>query len=160
MIEAPHIGLATARDARAIAELSRDTIEHGLQWAWTERRVCHSLADRATNVVVARCGGELAGFALMKYRSDDAHLLLLGVVPARRRQGIATALLAWLEETLRVAGVANVQVEVRAGNAAARALYAKLGFDEVGATRGYYQGVEDTIHLVREITPMSGDNLR
>jgi ribosomal-protein-alanine N-acetyltransferase len=153
MISAPDIGLATRADARRIALLSRDEVERGLRWAWTAPRVLRAIEDPDTNVVVARASGRLIGFALMKYDADRAHLLLLAVDPAHRRQRIATTLLAWLEQTLRVAGVAAVQVEVRATNAGALAFYAHLGFEPVNATSRYYQGVETAVHLVKELPP-------
>jgi ribosomal-protein-alanine N-acetyltransferase len=151
MIAAPNIGLALPADAEAIAELSRREIERGLRWSWTTARVRRSIADRETNVVVARDGDSIAGFALMTYRSDDAHLLLLAVSPGCRCQGVGSALIGWLEKTLLQAGIARVQVEVRQSNGVARAFYAKLGFEQVNASRGYYQGVENAIHLVKEL---------
>jgi [ribosomal protein S18]-alanine N-acetyltransferase len=151
MIDAPDIGLATLTDAQSIALISRDEIEHGLRWDWRPPRVRRAIEDRDTNVVVARHAASVIGFALMKYRSDDAHLLLLGVVPQHRRRGVATAMMSWLEETLRVAGIAAIQVEVRASNRAALAFYAKLGYEQVNATLRYYQGIETALHLVKEL---------
>ena len=151
MIETPDIGLATLADARAIALFSRDEIEHGLRWAWTPTRVRRAIEDRDTNVIVARKGKAVIGFALMEYRTDDAHLLLLAVAPDHRRKRIATAMLAWLEETLHVAGIATVQVEVRATNSVALAFYAKLGYEQVNATYRYYQGIETALHLVKKL---------
>ena len=45
MILVPTIRLATLRDARAIAEMSRDEIEAGLAWTWTPERVRRSIRD-------------------------------------------------------------------------------------------------------------------
>jgi len=151
MIATPDIALATRADTQSIALLSRDEIEQGLRWAWTSRRVRRAIEDRNTNVIVARDGTSVIGFAMMKYRSVDAHLLLLAVAPNHRRKGIATALLAWLEETLRIAGIAMIQVEVRASNHVAQAFYAKLGYEQVHATSRYYQGIETALHLVKEL---------
>lgn len=152
MITAPEIALATVADAHAIALLSRDEIEQGLRWSWTPSRVRRAIQDRETNVVVARDGTKIVGFAVMKYRAEDAHLLLLGVHAAYRRKGVASALLAWLEDTLGVAGAAAIQVEVRASNHVARAFYARLGYEQVNATSRYYQGVESAVHLVKELS--------
>ena len=151
MIAVPDIELACVGDAQSIALISRYEIEHGLRWAWTASRVRRSIEDRDTNVVVAREAGKVIGFALMKYESDRAHLLLLAVAPTRRRRGVAAAMLAWLEETLAVAGIEAVQVEVRASNSAALSFYARLGFEQVNATPRYYQGVETAVHLVKEL---------
>jgi ribosomal-protein-alanine N-acetyltransferase len=154
MSTAPEIGLARLADAQPIALISRDEIEHGFRWSWTPERVRRAIEHRETNVVVAREGTRVIGFALMEYRSDDAHLVLLGVAPDRRRLGIATAMLAWLEETLRVAGMVAIHVEVRASNRVAQAFYARLGYEKVNATSRYYQGIETALHLVKELQPM------
>ena len=149
VIAAPNIGLATPADAQSIAALSRDQIEQGLRWSWTASRVRRAIADRNINVIVAREGAVIIGFALMEYKSDRAHLLLLAVHPSHRRKGVGTAMLRWLEETLAVAGITAVQVEARASNAVAIAFYAKLGFEQVNATPRSYQGVETAVHLVK-----------
>ncbi len=72
MPAAPALRPATRGDAAAIATLSRDRIEQGLGWSWTAPRVLRSIADPASNVVVAGPAGQLTGFGIMKYRDDEA----------------------------------------------------------------------------------------
>jgi len=156
MISQVDITLAVASDAMAIAELSRDAIEHGLSWRWTARRVARSIRDSAANVIVARQGGVFVGFAIMKYEEDEAHLLLLAVPPAHRRKGVASALLEWLELTVRAAGISTVQLETRARNAAALAFYRQHGFEDAGRTPGYYEGVEDALKMVKDMSRVPG----
>jgi ribosomal-protein-alanine N-acetyltransferase len=141
------IRLATRAEAQKIAELSRVAIEYGLPWSWTPERVARSVADRATNVVVADAHGGLAGFAIMKYGDTTAHLLLLAVPEALRRRGIGSALLGWLEETARAAGIETVRAEVRLANPAARAFYRGNGYEEIDRITRYYQGREDALRL-------------
>ena len=77
--EQQSIELAKRSDARAIADLSRDVIEQGLGWSWTAPRVLKALRDEATNVIVARRHpgwDDVAGFAIMKYGDDTAHMQL------------------------------------------------------------------------------------
>ena len=143
------VTLAVPADAIEIAALSRDAIEHGLGWSWTARRVTRSLHDASTNVAVARRSGALLGFAIMKYGDEEAHLLLLAVHAARRRQGVGAALLAWLEATARVAGIGLIRLETRAHNTAARSFYGVHGFSETGLHEGYYQGVEDAMRMAK-----------
>lgn len=147
------IGLAAPTEAQAIAVLSRDEIEHGLRWSWTAPRVLRAIRDRNTNVVVAREGDRVVGFALLQYDADRAHLLLLGVARSHRRRGIATLIWQWLEETLRIAGAGAVQVELRQTNTVARAFYEKLGFELINASAKYYQGKETALHMVKELSP-------
>ena len=151
MITQHDVELAVAADALAISQLSRHAIEHGLSWSWTPQRVRRSIDDAATNVVVARQLGVLLGFGIMKYRDDEAHLLLLAVQVAHRRRGVASALYGWLEASARVAGAVSVQLEARARNIGARAFYRGQGFEEAGLRAGYYEGHEDAVRLVKRL---------
>ncbi len=81
MIDACAIRVAIPADASRIALMSRDYVEEGLGWGWTPARVARSIRDRATNVVLAEHRTELAGFGIMKYLDDEAHLLLFAVRP-------------------------------------------------------------------------------
>ena len=155
MITHHQIGLARVDEAGRIAMMSRDVIESGLRWTWTPQRVLRSVRNPATNTIVARYGREILGFAIMQYAEGDenpgAHLALLAVDPARRRQGIASALLAWLEVTARIAGMCRIRVETRADNLEARALYRKFGYHEAREILGYYQGVDDAVVLMKTL---------
>jgi ribosomal-protein-alanine N-acetyltransferase len=142
---------ARLAEAAEIAAMSRELIEYGLRWAWTPERVARSVHDRATHVIVARVGGRLAGFAIMRYGDDEARLDLLGVVEDRRRRGVGRALVAWLEKCALVAGITTIRLEVRAGNAGARAFYRRLGYRDVEYLDGYYQGREAAIRMGRRI---------
>lgn len=149
--EQQSIELAESADARVIADLSRDVIEQGLGWSWTAPRVLKALRDDATNVIVARQYGEVAGFAMMKYGDDSAHIVLLAVNAAHRRCGIGTALLRWLETTARTAGINAIRLEARANNHEARSFYQRLGFNEIGVRVSYYRGVEDAVRFEKDL---------
>lgn len=146
------IRFARRPDAAAIARMSRDLIEHGLGWSWTARRVQRAISDRQTNVVVAPGpAGGVIGFGIMKYRDEDAHLLLLAVDPAWRRHGIGGALVEWLERSALVAGIGQVWLEARVTNRTARAFYAHLGYREIRQIAGYYGGVEASVRMARDL---------
>lgn len=127
--------------------MSRDLIETGLGWSWTPRRVQRAMRDRATNVVVAEQGARLAGFAIATYFDERAHLMLFAVDRRRQRQGIGRALWAWLVETMHVAGISSVTLEVRARNTGARDFYRALGFSGEETLRGYYRGIEAAVRM-------------
>lgn len=141
------IRLATVADAAAIAAMSRDEIEQGLPWSWTESRVAGAIRNADTNVAVAGERGALEGFGIMAYREDVAHLLLFSVRPGHRRRGLGTELLRWLEAVAIDAGVQRVTIECRRDNVPARNFYAEFGYHELAITKGYYRGVEDAIRL-------------
>ncbi len=141
------IQLASIRDAAAIATMSRDHIEQGLGWSWTEARVAQAIRDPDINVAVLRAADGIAAFGIMSYRDEEAHLLLFAVRRARQRQGLGRSVLAWLEDVARTAGIRRIQLECRRDNAAARNFYGTQGYHEQVISRGYYQGVEDAIRL-------------
>ncbi|MGH8726280.1 MAG: GNAT family N-acetyltransferase, partial [Burkholderiales bacterium] len=130
------IRLAEPRDAQAIAAMSRDFVESGLGWKYDAARVLRALRDRDTLAVVACEGaktgprGAVAGFAIMEFGDERAHLVLLAVRPSHRRLGIGQRLLDWLLESARAAGMASIHLELRTGNDAARRFYRAMGFYE------------------------------
>src|SRR5688500_11035155 len=147
------IRLAEPRDAQAVAMMSRDFIEAGLGWKYDAARMMRAIRDRETLAVVAcesaKSGtsagasrGALAGFAIMEFGDERAHLVLLAVRPSHRRLGIGQRLLDWLLESARVAGLASIHLELRAGNDAARRFYRAMGFYETVLVPGYYRSGE------------------
>lgn len=149
--------LARLADADSIANLSRDLIEYGLNWRWTPVRVAASIRAANVNVLVASMHEEIAGFAIMRYGDDDAHLDLLAVAPPYRRSGIGRQLMEWLEECAIVAGIFNVDLEVRAGNEEAQIFYSRMGYRTRLQLPGYYQGIEAALRMGRDLSRRSLD---
>ena len=143
--------LARPADATPIARLSRDLIEYGLQWRWTAARVAASIHANNVNVLVANIGEKIAGFGIMRYGDDDAHLDLLAVASAYRRAGIGRGLVRWLGECAITAGTFKIELEVRAGNEAAQLFYRSLGYAAIAHLPGYYQGVEAALRMGRDL---------
>jgi ribosomal protein S18 acetylase RimI-like enzyme len=142
---------ARIADAPLLANMSQQFVESGLKPAWGAVRIGWHIRDADSVVLTARGGDRITGFAIMRFADESAHLNLLAVAPAQRRQGVARALLGWLEQTALTAGTFKIGLELRAGNTAARAFYARLGYQECGEVPGYYQGVETAIRLTRDV---------
>jgi ribosomal protein S18 acetylase RimI-like enzyme len=86
--------------------------------------------------------------------ADEVHVHNLAVVPEARRGGLARRLLGLTLEIAAGKGARAAHLEVRAGNAAARALYRAMGFHEVGRRHSYYSApVEDAVLLSRGTGP-------
>lgn len=77
----------------------------------------------------------VAGFWVM---AGEAHIITLSVRPARRRQGIAEALLIAAIELAVSLRAHLMTLEVRQSNRAAQALYLKYGFALTGSRKAYY----------------------
>lgn len=143
--------LARRTDATAIANMSRELIEYGLGWRWTEQRVAASINADNTNVLVAHLDNRLAGFGIMKYGERVAHLNLFAVAPDCRRTGIGRQLLRWLERCASVAGNVAISLEVRASNTGAQRFYESMGYRILVQLPGYYQGVEPALRMGRRL---------
>jgi [ribosomal protein S18]-alanine N-acetyltransferase len=91
------------------------------------------------------------GFILGRVAADEAEVLALGVARERQRLGVGTRLVERLCRAADGRGARRVHLEVAEGNAAARVLYARLGFEESGRRPGYYvradAPAEDAINL-------------
>jgi [ribosomal protein S18]-alanine N-acetyltransferase len=81
----------------------------------------------------------LAGFVLSRVAVGEAEILTIAVAPQWRRSGIATSLLAPHLSRLAATQVNRLFLEVDVENTAARALYAKFGFEKVGERKAYYR---------------------
>ena len=91
------------------------------------------------------------GFVIARVAGDEAEILTLAVAPEARGQGLGRALLnaAIVEAQRRGAGA--IFLEVGTDNPAALALYAGLGFANVGSRKGYYGGRDAS--LLRLLLP-------
>ena len=143
--------LAAPADAAPIAMMSRELIETGLPWSWTPERVARNLAQHETLVLTARDGKRLAGFAIMQFGEERAHLSLLAVRPDYQRQGVGRRMLEWLTESALTAGIATIYLELRETNLGARRFYLNQGFAETAHIPGYYRGRETAVRMLREI---------
>jgi len=102
-----------------------------------------------TRIWVARAAAEpVVGFCSCWLVFDELHIHTVAVRPAWRRRGIAQALMDGVLRAAAAEGAHRATLEVRRSNAAARGLYARLGFVERGVRPRYYtRPVEDALVL-------------
>lgn len=97
---------------------------------------------------VCRVDGVLVGFCACWVILDELHINSLAIADAWRRHGLATRLLRDVCRDARDAGATQATLEVRRSNAAALALYERLGFTCEGVRADYYQSPrEDALVL-------------
>jgi ribosomal-protein-alanine N-acetyltransferase len=144
----PTIAIRVARsgDVPALMNLERrsSTSAH-----WSEGHYQNFFSDDQKRLVLV---GESVGsgnpvaFLVAHRIADEWELENIVVSPAEQRRGIGTELLAALIARSRKTGSTAVFLEVRASNAGARALYEKVGFQETGWRKSYYQNpLEDAV---------------
>ncbi|MBX9574458.1 MAG: GNAT family N-acetyltransferase [Caulobacteraceae bacterium] len=92
------------------------------------------LVDRPGAVLEA----EADGFALLQVAGDEAEVLTLAIRRDARRRGLARRLALAAVRRAADRGARRIFLEVAEDNAAARALYAGLGFEPAGRRPRYY----------------------
>ncbi len=100
------------------------------------------------------CGGRFLGYGMLSTAAGEAHILNVVIDPASRGLGLGKQLVQRLLDQARWHRVTRVILEVRESNAAARALYARLNFKEIGLRKAYYPGRqtrEDAIVMALEL---------
>ena len=130
----------------------------GFAHPWSVEEVAALIASVSTLAAAALdpASGRLRGFVLARLAADEAEILTIAVDPAARDKGVGRALLAANLRQATNAGARAMFLEVDAGNAAALALYKRLGFAKVGERPGYYRrkdGVRATAVVMRRALP-------
>lgn len=143
------IRLAVAEDAAVIAALEREALGPD---AWSETLVAEGVAGRipTTLYLVAEADG-LVGYAAASIVSDVAELQRIAVAATHRRTGIASALLAGVEDEARARHVDRLLLEVREDNHGACAFYAARGFAELDRRPRYYADGTTAVILTRDL---------
>ncbi len=143
--------------AAVVADLDRlmdiETRSHYHPWSratmsrYLERNgVIWKLVDPATEQLVA--------FAVVTQIAGEAELLTFAVEPDLRGRGLGQQLLQQMLDMVEQGGCSQMFLEVRESNAAAIAVYEKLGFCQVGVRPNYYpasNGREDALLYCQEL---------
>jgi ribosomal-protein-alanine N-acetyltransferase len=81
---------------------------------------------------------QIAGYGILNYAANEAHILNLVIAPAYQRQGNGKKLLQHLLNTAKVQNSEEVYLEVRVSNTPAINLYKQFDFIEIGMRKNYY----------------------
>ena len=121
---------------------------------WSEAAMAEILAMPGCTGALALAGDQPIGFVIILAVAADAEIITLGVLSAFRRRGIGGRLLAWAADRSRASGCRRLLLEVAEDNPAARALYGRLGFSQVGRRPSYYRrsaGTAAAMVLARDL---------
>jgi len=135
----------TLADVPAVHEI--DLLSFSLPWP--ERSFRFELTDnQVSRGWVAEEDGKIAAMLVLWFIVDEAHIATIAVHPDFRRQGIGEQIMLHALRAAREEGARRAFLEVRAGNAAAQAMYKKYGFDVVGVRAGYYKDNNEDAFLM------------
>lgn len=142
---------ARPSDVHAIVALERACYSH--PWSESSLREAITNTRRFQSLVLRAPDGSVLAYCIVQLVADELHVHNLAVTQAERRRGLARRLLAHALDGAQRQGARLALLEVREGNRAARALYASLGFSEVGHRRGYYASPpEDAVLLQKTLS--------
>jgi ribosomal-protein-alanine N-acetyltransferase len=109
---------------------------------WSRANFTDSIACGYDAWVVRDPLGELAGYFLLMYAVDEAHLLDVAVAAERQGEGLGRYLLDKAAQRAREHEMQSILLEVRPTNERALQVYVKYGFAEIGRRKGYYPAHE------------------
>ncbi len=111
---------------------------------WSRSAFEEELAqNRLARYIVAEENGMIVGYAGTWLVINEAHVTNVAVSSQRRREGIGRMLMQKLMELARENGMESMTLEVRVSNAAARHLYAQMGFVAAGIRKNYYSETKE-----------------
>jgi [ribosomal protein S18]-alanine N-acetyltransferase len=145
---------ATIGDLAAIIAL--DDAVSDTRWPAAQlRAACENKEGQTSGILLAVSGEEICAFLIHDRVLDEGSVHSLAVQPGWRRQGLASQLLAEMNERWGAQGVNRVVLEVRASNLGAIELYQRCGFERDGVRKNYYRlsdgSREDAVLMSRQL---------
>lgn len=117
--------------------------------AWSVEQFWSELAQPTRRYLVALDDERVIGYAGLFLLPPDADVQTVGVAPEAQGRGVAGRLLGDLLAGADREGVTHTLLEVREGNEAALALYARLGFVVISRRPRYYPDGTDALVMRR-----------
>ncbi|HYD79981.1 MAG TPA: ribosomal protein S18-alanine N-acetyltransferase [Paucimonas sp.] len=127
-------------DLAEVQNIENDVYPH----PWSRGNFIDSLYSGYDCWVVRQEDGMLAGYFLIMFAVDEAHLLNITVRRDLQRRGLGRALLDKVAAIARERAMMSVLLEVRPTNLRALAVYRQYGFLEIGKRKGYYPAANNT----------------
>jgi ribosomal-protein-alanine N-acetyltransferase len=109
---------------------------------WSRANFMDSLASGYDAWVLRAPDGALAGYFLLMYALDEAHLLDVAVAAPLHGRGVGRYLLDRIAARARAQHMESILLEVRPSNTRAQQVYRRYGYAEIGRRKGYYPAHE------------------
>lgn len=106
---------------------------------WSKNAFAQSLNIENTLYVVAEDNGEIKGYCGMYLSITEGNITNVAVSPAYRRHQAAYNMLSYILKLAKEKGITDAFLEVRETNVPAIRLYEKLGFQEAGIRKKFYE---------------------
>jgi len=135
---------ATKQDIPKIVEIEKVSFSD----PWDKQLFLDAIDSESKYLMVAEHGGEIEGYIVLEKVLDEGHITDLAVGGKYRKKGVASELVNDALALARGMDIKEIFLEVRETNEAAKKLYSKFGFREIGRRKGYYpKANEDALVL-------------
>ena len=137
----------TLQDVPVVAEIEKACFS----LPWSEQSLIDSVERADTLFLVCEenvtsTEAVITGYIGMYLSFDEADITNVAVAPAHRKKGYGQAIVSRAIELAKEKQLEMILLEVRVSNVPAISLYKKLGFEEIGVRKNFYQHpVEDAM---------------
>lgn len=111
----------------------------------SKRSFKHFIKSEHSDLAVVLFANQIAGYALLLYRSGTqlARLYSLAIDPNAQGQGLSKPLMQWCEQAATARQCIFLRLEVSQNNTIAHQLYLRLGYKTLGKLKAYYADGSD-----------------
>ena len=106
---------------------------------WSLRAFTETVVKKNFRYFVAEEAGEILGYCGFLFVLDEAEIPNVCVKESARCRGVGKQMMTVLMEEAKKLGMAMLYLEVRESNSPASALYQRLGFEENGIRKNFYE---------------------
>lgn len=118
---------------------------------WQEKQFRLALEKGAFMIYGIEIDKKLVAYLAFSLIKDEMEILNLAVDPEYRRLGLATRLLSVVVRECLAKGMKYAFLDVKKSNRAARDLYVKFGFKQIGIRKNYYPDTKEDALLFKRI---------
>lgn len=130
-----NVRLMEEADLDSVAEIEKEIFS----LPWSRNAFADSLKSENTLYVVAEDDGEVKGYCGMYLSFEEGNITNVAVSPTYRRHQVAYNMLNYIFEKAKEKGITDAFLEVRETNVPAINLYERLGFEEAGIRKNFYE---------------------
>jgi ribosomal-protein-alanine N-acetyltransferase len=137
-----------------VAQIEKMNFSH----PWTQEMLEEELNNMLSSFICALGeNGVVLGYAGLTVVAGEGYINNIAVRQEYRKQGVASALLEVFIRFAKAQGLDFLTLELRVSNEAAKRLYMKHGFAQVGRRKDYYDDpTEDAILMTRSFQEEDG----
>lgn len=126
---------------------------------WTQGMFLQETTNAASNFYLVFHHDTLVAYGGFWLILDEIHITKLTVAAPYRTRRLGSTLMEFLESRGREGGGSMIRLEVRESNHAARTLYERLGFSEIGVRKDYYAVErEEAVVMAKILAPIEGSD--